>query len=113
MRPVLDLSILNQYLVVPHFKMETNRSIRTSIHVGIWTTSLDLTDAYFHVPIAPPFRKFLRLALDGKVYAFRAVPFGLSTASTPGFHQHFSSSGGCHSNTSQIITSSSVVVSER
>jgi hypothetical protein len=25
MRPVLDLSILNQYLVVPHFKMETNR----------------------------------------------------------------------------------------
>jgi hypothetical protein len=29
MRPVLDLSILNQYLVVPHFKMGTNTSIRT------------------------------------------------------------------------------------
>ena len=27
-RPVIDLSILNTYLVVPHFKMETNRFIR-------------------------------------------------------------------------------------
>jgi hypothetical protein len=28
MRPVIDLSIRNSYLSVPHFKMETNRSIR-------------------------------------------------------------------------------------
>ncbi|XP_048756253.1 uncharacterized protein LOC125667016 [Ostrea edulis] len=80
MRPVLDLSFLNQYLVIPHFKMETNRSIRTSLHTGMWTSSLDLTDAYFHVPIAPAYRKFLRLVWEGKVYAFRAMPFGLSTA---------------------------------
>jgi hypothetical protein len=31
MRLVIDLSVLNTYLVVPHFKMETNRSIRASI----------------------------------------------------------------------------------
>ncbi|CAG2251745.1 unnamed protein product [Mytilus edulis] len=31
--------------------METNRSIRASIHPGLWTTSLDLTDADFHVPV--------------------------------------------------------------
>jgi hypothetical protein len=31
MRPVIDLSILNTYLDVPHFKMETNRSIRAKI----------------------------------------------------------------------------------
>jgi hypothetical protein len=53
MRPVIDLSVLNQHLIVPHFKMETNRSIRGSIHLGMWTTSLDLTDAYFHIPIFP------------------------------------------------------------
>ncbi|VDI11184.1 Hypothetical predicted protein [Mytilus galloprovincialis] len=61
MRSVLDLSVLNQYLVVPHFKMETNRSIRSTIHSGIWTTSLDLMDAYFHIPISHKFRHFLRL----------------------------------------------------
>jgi hypothetical protein len=61
MRPVIDLSVLNQYLMVPHLKMETNRSIRGSIPLGMWTTSLDLTDAYFHIPISPKFRKFLIL----------------------------------------------------
>ena len=80
MRPVFDLSFLNRHLIVPHFKMESNRSIRSAIHTGIWTTSLDLTDAYFHIPIAPKFRKFLRFVWNKKVYAFKAMPFGLSTA---------------------------------
>jgi hypothetical protein len=61
MRPVIDLSILNTFLLVPHFKMETNRSIWSCIHPGMWITSLDLMDAYFHIPIAPPIRKFLRI----------------------------------------------------
>jgi hypothetical protein len=80
MRPVIDLSVLNQHLIVPHFKMETNRSIRGSIHLGMWTTSLDLTDAYFHIPISPKFRKLLRFVLEDRVYAFKTMPFGLSTA---------------------------------
>jgi hypothetical protein len=57
MRPVIDLSILNTYLVVPHFKMETNMSIRASILPGVWSTSLDLAYAYFHCPISAAFRK--------------------------------------------------------
>ena len=52
-RPVTDLFVLNQHLIVPHFKMETNISIRGSIHLGMWRTSLDLTYAYFHIPIYP------------------------------------------------------------
>jgi hypothetical protein len=76
MRPVIDLSILNTYLVVPHFKMETNRSIRASILPGIWSTSLDLTDAYFHCAISVAFRKYLRFMWDNKVFQFRALPFG-------------------------------------
>jgi hypothetical protein len=80
MRPGIDLSVLNQHLIVPYFKMETNRSIRGSIHLGMWTTSLDLTDAYFHIPISPKFRKFLRFVWEDRVYAFKTMPFGLSTA---------------------------------
>ena len=80
MRPVLDLSVLNQFLVVPHFKMETNRSIRSTIHLGTWTTSLDLMDAYFHIPISHKFRHFLRLVWADKVYSFKAMPFGLAIA---------------------------------
>ena len=80
MRPVIDLSILNTYLVVPHFKMVTNRSIRASILPGMWSTSLDLTDAYFHCPISVAFRKYLRFVWDNKVFQFRALPFGLAIA---------------------------------
>ena len=80
MRPVIDLSVLNTFLVVPHFKMETNRSIRASILPGMWTTSLDLADAYFHCPIAPSFRKYLRFVWNDQVFQFRALPFGLAIA---------------------------------
>jgi hypothetical protein len=80
MRPVIDRSILNTFLLVPHFKMETNRPIRSCIHPGMWTINLDLMDAYFHITIAPPFRKFLRFVWDNTVYQFRTLPFGISTA---------------------------------
>ena len=80
MRPVIDLSILNSYLSVPHFKMETNRSIRACILPGMLTTKLDLSDAYFHIPISLASRKFLRFVWNNKVYQFLAVPFGLAVA---------------------------------
>jgi hypothetical protein len=79
MRPVIDLSILNTYLVVPHFKMETNRSIRASILPGMWTTSLDLSDAYFHIPICHSYRRYIRFVWDNRVYQFRALPFGIAS----------------------------------
>ncbi|VDI29195.1 Hypothetical predicted protein [Mytilus galloprovincialis] len=60
--------------------METNRSIRASILPGMWTTSLDLSDAYFHIPISKTYRKYLRFVWNNKVFQFKALPFGLSTA---------------------------------
>ena len=74
MRPVIDLSILNTFLLVPHFKMETNRSIRSCIHPGMWITSLDLMDAYFHILIAPPFRQFLRYVWDNNSIPISNTP---------------------------------------
>ena len=49
-------------------------------HIYQGTTSLDLTEAYFHIPISPKFRKFLRFVWEDRVYAFKTTPFGLSTA---------------------------------
>jgi hypothetical protein len=46
----------------------------------MWSTSLDLTDAYFHCPISVAFRKYLRFVWDNKVFQFRAFPFGLAIA---------------------------------
>ena len=79
-RPILDLSALNRFLKVKIFKMETPESIRLSLQPGEWVTSLDFSDAYFHIPISPNSRKFLRFSFHNQTFQFRVLPFGLSTA---------------------------------
>ncbi len=80
LRPVLDLSALNTYMLVEHFKMETARSIRGTIQQGDWAVSIDLRDAYLHVPMRPSSRKYLRFRWQDKAYQFTVLPFGISTA---------------------------------
>ena len=79
-RPILDLSQLNLFLKTNTFKMETPETIRVSLHKGEWVTSLDFSDAYFHIPIHPRSRKYHRFFLNNKAYQFTALPFGLVTA---------------------------------
>ena len=78
-RPILDLSQLNLYLVSASFKMETPETIRLSLQQGEWVTSLDFSDAYFHVPINPRLWKSLQFHLNNQTYQFTSLPFGLST----------------------------------
>jgi hypothetical protein len=77
-RPVIDLSVLNTFIEAPHFRMETARSVRQSVKKGEFAVSLDLSDAYLHIPMHRASQKYLRFAIDGVVYAFRALPFGLN-----------------------------------
>ena len=79
-RPILDLSQLNIFLQTSTFKMETPETIRVSLQKGEWVTSLDFSDAYFHIPIHPRSRKYLSFFLNSKAYQFTALPFGLATA---------------------------------
>ena len=59
--------------------IEMVRTIRISLQ-GEWVTSLDFSDAYFHIPIHAGSRKFLRFHFQNQSFQFRALPFGLSTA---------------------------------
>ncbi|KAH3737499.1 hypothetical protein DPMN_044092 [Dreissena polymorpha] len=54
--------------------METPTVIRRSIKPMHWGVSLDLEDAFFHVPIHPNYRKYLRFYFRGQVYQLRASP---------------------------------------
>ena len=78
--PILDLSALNKFLSVKTFKIETPETIRISLQQGEWVTSLDFSDAYFHIPVHNRSRKFLRFHFQNQTYQFRGLPFGLSTA---------------------------------
>ena len=79
-RPVIDLSRLNTFLHIEKFKMETPESIRTSLIPGEWVASIDLSDAYLHIPIHPNSRKYLRFCHRSQVFQFTSLPFGLATA---------------------------------
>ena len=43
-----------------------------------WAVSIDLTDAYLHVPIHPQSRKYLHFVLGNQVFQFMALPCGMS-----------------------------------
>ena len=78
LRPILDLRRLNSFVKTLSFRMLTCTQVLSSVAEGEWFTLVDLKDAYFHVPIHPLHRRFLRFAFGGQEYEFRVLPFGLS-----------------------------------
>ena len=79
-RPIIDLKKLNQFLIVPSFKMETLFSIIAALQPQEWITKIDLKDAYHHILVHVNIRKYFRFIVARVVYQFRVLPFGLSTA---------------------------------
>ena len=54
--------------------------IRPLTWTGQWVTSLNFSDAYFHIPVHIKSWKYLGFHFQNQSYQFRALPFGLSTA---------------------------------
>src|SRR4029434_1085870 len=79
-RPILDLRVLNKALIPLRFRMLTPRRLVQFIRPNDWFITIDLKDAYFHVPIHHRHRRFLRCAFGGIAYQFNALPFGLALA---------------------------------
>jgi hypothetical protein len=81
MRPILNLKKLNAaHLDTPYFQMETVEDVRHTLRPGDWATSIDLRDAYFHIPLHPSTRKYMRFWWKGRLFQFLVLPFGLSPA---------------------------------
>ena len=78
--PVIDLSLLNRFVDISHFRMETIQSVLMSVRQGDWMASIDLWEASLQVPVHPEPRRFLRFVAHGRAYQFTALCFGLSTA---------------------------------
>ena len=64
------LSTLHRHLVVPHFKMETQASHQAAVAVSSqeWTVSIDIRDAYLHVPMHRAVKNYLRFRVNKKTY---------------------------------------------
>jgi len=79
-RFILNLKKLNQFIYCPHFKMEDYRSVCNLIRENMFLATVDLQDAYFHIPINAQFQKYLKFYFQDTLYQFNCVPFGLCTA---------------------------------
>ena len=77
-RGITDTSPLNEFLRVKPFKMDTALVIRRALTEGLWATSVDFSDAYYHIPMHPDHKQFLAFQVGSARYWFKATPFGLS-----------------------------------
>ncbi|KAA6353268.1 MAG: putative reverse transcriptase, partial [Streblomastix strix] len=76
LRKILDASALNKEIQTIHFKMNGTDQVRDLIRKEDWATSLDLKSAFHHLIVYPPHRPYLAFEAMGKVYQYRAMPFG-------------------------------------
>ena len=79
-RLILNLKGLNQHIEKHHFKMDTLWSAVRLMTPNCFMASIDLTDAYYVVPIAEEHRKYLRFYWQGCLYQYTCMPNGLSSA---------------------------------
>lgn len=75
-----SLQALNPFMKVPLFRMKSLQTIISVVKKGNWMASVNLQDAYLHVPIDAAHQRFLRFAIEGLHFQFRCLPFGLCTA---------------------------------
>ena len=80
LRPILDLSRLNKLIITPRFRMECLEKIVKLITQSMWGTSVDITNAYWHVPIHPELQIYFAFRLGDRTFIFLVMPFGLTTA---------------------------------
>ena len=79
-RLVLDVSPLNLYIPTHRFRMTTLATVRETLPPNCYMASIDLKDAYWHVPIAKAFRPFLAFSAGHSILQFRVLPFGINLA---------------------------------
>ena len=78
-RLVVDLRTVNAFLSEStKVKYEDLTSIAPKIPEGAWMWSIDLTTAYYHVPLSTYLGRHCCILFNGKAYRWTVLPMGLS-----------------------------------
>ena len=80
LQPILNLKCFNHYMHIPSFKMPTLKHVWQLIQHGNYAFSIDLQDAYLHIPTVKHHHHFLHFVWHNVPYQWKVLPFGLATA---------------------------------
>ena len=79
-RPIIDLSEMNTYVNTPRTKMEHLEDTTRLLQEPSWAAKVDIKDAFWSVLIATFFRRYFCFWVNGTMWMFLRMPFGLTTA---------------------------------
>ncbi|XP_030762269.1 uncharacterized protein LOC115887089 [Sitophilus oryzae] len=79
-RPIINLRGLNRYLSPKKFRLINHTKVLDFLQPRDYLLKLDISQAYFHIPVKPQHRRFLSVVHQGEILQFTCLPFGLSTA---------------------------------
>ena len=79
-RLIIDMRLPNRYLQAPRTRLADLRTLRWLLFAGRWMASIDVTKAYYHIPLRACLARLCGFAYRGRTYRFLVVPFGLTVA---------------------------------
>jgi hypothetical protein len=80
LRLILNLKKFNEFVDYDHFKMEGLHLLRDNLQRHDYMLTIDLKDAFHHVPVAEASRNYLVFEYNRKWFRYTCLVFGLSTA---------------------------------
>lgn len=78
MRLILNCKNINRFIPLRYFRLENWPQVFPFLERGMWGGKIDLSNAYFHLPLHPSLAKFMNVRVGEKTYRFTAAPFGLN-----------------------------------
>ena len=79
-RIIIDLSPLNPFILAPQFRLDNHSTLAQVLPPPAHMASLDISEAYTHIPIRNNLHRYLAFSFNSQLYFFRALPFGLNVA---------------------------------
>ena len=79
-RPIVSLKYLNKFIRYIKFRMTRIKDVKLWIKEGYFFASIDLTDAYFAIPLNKSAWKYIRFVWRNITYEFKVLMFGLGSS---------------------------------